>query len=98
MANSFVVDRKLGAVPVEKLLDVRAQIRIVGTVDTPITDALDRPVLAGGQDLQPNEFYPAEKNPSLQFYLPLYQIALDAQGQPQVELRYKEGMRTRSAG
>ncbi len=91
MANSFVVDRKLGAVPVEKLLDVRAQIRIVGTVDTPITDALDRPVLAGGQDLQPNEFYPAEKNPSLQFYLPLYQIALDAQGQPQVELRYKAG-------
>ena len=91
VAGTFVVDRKLGAVPVERLLDVRAQIRVAGTVQKQVTDAADRPVLAGGQALQPNLLYPAEKNPSLRFYLPLYQIALDAQGQPQVELRYKAG-------
>lgn len=91
MANTFVVDRKLGAVPVTKLLDVRTQLTVVGTVDKPAVEVADRPVLAGGQALQPNALYPAEKNPALRFYLPLYQLSLDAQAQPAVELRYKTG-------
>lgn len=88
MASTFVVDRSLGAVPVTKLLDVRAQLRVVGAFEQVVTDAADRPVLAGGQTLEPGVLYPAERNASLRFYLPLYQVSQDAQGRPAVELRY----------
>ena len=91
MANTFVVDRKLGAVPVAKLLDVRTQLRVVGTFEQNVTDMADRPVLSGGQTLEPGTLYPAERNASLRFYLPLYQLLMDAQGQPAVELRYAAG-------
>lgn len=91
MASTFVVDRSLGAVPVTKLLDVRAQLRVAGTFEPVVTDAADRPVLAGGQTLEPGALYPAERNASLRFYLPLYQLSRDALGQPAVELRYAVG-------
>ncbi|MBL8526911.1 MAG: hypothetical protein JNL68_04450 [Burkholderiales bacterium] len=88
MASTFVVDRNLGAVPVTRLLDVRTQLRVVGTFEQAVTDAADRPILAGGQTLEPGALYPAQRNASLRFYLPLYQVSTDARGQPAVELRY----------
>src|SRR5262245_30911518 len=91
MASAFVVDRQLGAVPVTQLLAVRTQLVTIGTIDRPVTTLVDRPVLAGGQALQPNVLCSAERSSALRYYLPLYQLAMDAQRQPAVELRYKAG-------
>ena len=89
-ANTFVVDRALGAVPVSRLLDVRAQLRVQGTIDKMTSVPGDRPVLNGDQTLQPNTIYPAEKNAGVGYYLPRYRIATK-DGHPAVELRVKAG-------
>jgi hypothetical protein len=88
--NTFVVDRALGAVPVSRLLDVRAQLRVQGTIDKMTSVPGDRPVLNGDQTLQPNTIYPAEKNAGVGYYLPLYRIAMK-DGGPAVELRVNAG-------
>jgi hypothetical protein len=90
-ANAFVVDRSLGAVPVSRLLDVRSQLRLDGAFAQQVLLPGDRPVLTGDQTLQPNMLYPAEKNQSVRYYLPQYQVSIGAGGQPAVELRFKAG-------
>jgi hypothetical protein len=87
--NTFIVDRSLGAVPVSRLLDVRARLRFEGTFEKDISTAGDRPVLSGDQVLQPNTLYPSEKNASVRYYLPQYRVSVDGAGRPAVELRFK---------
>ena len=40
-SNAFIVDRKLGAVPVARLLDVRAQLRVSGNTGHRAADSDD---------------------------------------------------------
>jgi hypothetical protein len=92
MANgTFIVDRRLGAVRLERLLDVRAQLATDGAINPPITTAGDRPVLAGGQALVADTLYESEKNSGLRYYLPNYRVQEDAGGHPAVELRFSAG-------
>lgn len=83
----FVVDKRLGAVPMERLLDVRVQLRFEGRIDKLLPPAEDRPVLEGTQALQPEVPYAAEHADSLRFFLPRYRVLADAEGRPAVELR-----------
>lgn len=84
----FVVDRRLGAVPMDRLLEVRDQLRRHGRLDRPQPTEGDRPVLDGEQALQPGTLYVSEHNPVLRYYLPRYQVLVDAAGRPAVQLRY----------
>ena len=90
-ANTFVVDRTLGAVPVSRLLDIRAQLRVAGAIDKLTVVSGDRPIVTGDQTLQPNVIFPSEKSAGVGYYLPLYRVSTDADGQPAVELRFKPG-------
>lgn len=89
--TSFIVDKRLGAVPIDRLLDVRTQLRLEGCIDRPTPPGTDRPVLGGSQTLQPGVAYPAELAPTLRYYLPQYRVATDAEGRPAVELRFDAG-------
>lgn len=89
MANAtFIVDRRLGAVPLARLLDVRRQLATDGAINPPITTAGDRPVLAGSQALEADTLYESEKNSGLRYYLPKYRVQVGADGHPAVELKY----------
>ena len=91
-SNAFIVDRKLGAVPVARLLDVRAQLRVSGNTGiVPPILMTGRPVLEGGQSLEPDVLYPHEVNAALRYYLPRYRIATGQNGHPSVELRFGAG-------
>jgi hypothetical protein len=90
-SDAFIVDRKLGAVPVSRLLDVRMSLRdtgVTGVVEVPVTG---RPVLDGGQSLEPDVLYTHDRNAALRYYLPRYRVATGANGRPMVELRFGEG-------
>jgi hypothetical protein len=91
-SNAFIVDRKLGAVPVARLLDVRTQLRDSGNTGiVPPILTTGRPVLEGGQSLEPDVLYPHEVNAALRYYLPRYRIATGQNGHPSVELRFGAG-------
>ncbi len=85
---SFVVDRKLGAVRLDRLLDVRHQLREEGTVEQETAVTEDRPVLTSKQTLEPNKLYPSSGNKAVQYYLPKYRVAVDEEQRPAVELRH----------
>jgi hypothetical protein len=59
-----------------------------GIVEMPTTG---RPVLEGGQSLQPDVLYPHDRNPALRYFLPSYRVAVGQNGHPTVELRFGEG-------
>ncbi len=90
-SGTFVVDRRLEAIPLAQMLEVRAQLKVAGAFEARPLLAADRPVFEGGQALVPNTLYPAEKNASLRYYLPEYRVAMDEAGRPSVELRYEPG-------
>lgn len=73
-----------------RLLDVRTQLRLEGKFEAASSALNLRPVLEGNQTLQPNVLYPADKNQTIRYYLPNYQLAVE-NGRPAVELRYKRG-------
>lgn len=89
--DAFIVDRKLGAVPVARLLDVRASLRGNATIGLQLSVAGDRPVLTGSETLQPDTLYASEKNQALRYYLPKYRVSVGETGRPAVELRFGEG-------
>lgn len=92
MANDvFIVDRKLGAVPVARLLDVRTSLRANATIGLQVSVAGDRPVLTGSETLQPDTLYASEKNQGLRYYLPKYRVSAGETGRPAVELRFGAG-------
>jgi hypothetical protein len=91
MANTFVVDRTLGAVPVSRLLDIRAQLRVAGSIEKLTVVAGDRPIVTGDQALRPNVVFPSERSSGVGYYLPDYRVSTDEDGHPAVELRLKPG-------
>ncbi|MGE0320341.1 MAG: hypothetical protein AB7I44_19690 [Hyphomicrobiaceae bacterium] len=85
--STLLVDAKLGAIQLSKLHLVRERIIQDKTVGRSAPAAVERPVLSGGDSLEPNKLYPSAGSSHVRFYLPLYQIArLDSR--PGVELRY----------
>lgn len=98
MANdAFIVDRKLGAVPVARLLEVRATLRADAVVNLQTSITADRPILTGGQTLQPDTLYPSGRSDPLilyvplSYYLPSYRLSVGESGRPAVELRFSAG-------
>lgn len=89
--STFVVDRSLEALPLTRLLDVRARLKVEGMFEKPIVTAGDRPVLNGNQALTPNTLYAAEKNGTLRYYLPEYRVSVEDGQRPAVQLRYQAG-------
>ena len=87
---SYVVDSSLGAVPLNKMNFMRAQVRKGKPIGSSNSIASDRPVLTGTQQLQPNVLYESSNNPNVRYYLPLYRIS-SSNGKPEVELRYSGG-------
>ena len=88
--NTLLVDRTLGAVPMSRVLEVRSQLRVEGKFDNATSTLAERPVLEGNQTLEPDVIYGAQRNATIKYYLPRYQVAVEG-GHPAVELRYKAG-------
>lgn len=88
LQGSFIVDRSLRGVRVEKLLDARRTLpgRIV--VPGPAPGVEDRAEVPGGEALVADRLYPSTQDPSRRYYLPRYALALRDDGHPEVQLRY----------
>lgn len=85
----LVVDQRLGAVPMNRLIEARDALALRGRLSLPpIVQEGGRPVIEGGQTLQPDVVYPSERDPNLGYYLPRYAVQRDAAGRPAVELKY----------
>jgi hypothetical protein len=85
---SLIVDRELSAVPLTRVLDVRAQLRCGGTIQPPVTPSAERPIIDGAAQLEANKVYGSSNDPSIAYYLPQYALALDGNSKPVVRLRY----------
>jgi hypothetical protein len=88
LGGSFIVDRSLRGVRVEKLLDARKTPP--GRIPAPsgATLAEDRAEVPAGEALVADRLYPSAQDPSRRYFLPRYALALRDDGQPEVQLRY----------
>jgi hypothetical protein len=87
---SYVVDGSLGAIPLNKMHLMHAQVLKRKPLGSSNPIASDRPVLVGTQQLQSNVLYESSNNPNVRYYVPLYRTSL-SNSKPEVELRYSGG-------
>lgn len=88
LKGSFIVDRSLRGVKVEKLLDVRRPRPGRVVVPGVGVGAEDRAEVPGGEALAADRLYPSTQDPSRRYFLPRYALAQRDDGQPEVQLRY----------
>lgn len=88
LEGSFIVDRSLRGVRVEKLLDARRTLPGRVVVPGPAPGVEDRAEVPASEPLAADRLYPSTHDPSRRYYLPRYALALRDDGHPEVQLRY----------
>lgn len=88
LEGSFIVDRSLRGVRVEKLLDARRTPPGRVLVPGPAPGVEDRAEVPASEALAADRLYPSTQDPSRRYYLPRYALALRDDGHPEVQLRY----------